>query len=226
LVSRARANVLARFWSATDLRRELDRFTGYRPDTPGVAHYGFDGLDLLLDGIFGAEGRTDSIELPDREMVHYEPVPARVILDLVDHVSLTESDVFYDLGSGLGRVVFLVNLLTGIRCRGVEIRTDLCATSRRVADRFRLANVDIVAADARVADYRDGTVFFMFTPFRGALLQAVLERLHDEARRRPIVVCTYGSCTRRVFELAWLTPQTPDANGDYRLAIFRSDQAL
>jgi hypothetical protein len=222
LFSRVRADLLSGSWTAAELRRELDRFTAYRPESSGVAHHGFDGLDLLLNGVLGTDPAIDPIDPPEPEMVHYEPVPARVILDLVDHVGLTRSDVFNDLGSGLGRVVFLVNLLTGVRCRGVEIRSDLCAAARRVAEQFRLAAVEIIAADAREADYRDGTVFFMFTPFRGALLQAVLERLHTEASQRPIIVCTYGSCTRRVFEAPWLEPVRPDANDDYKLAIFRS----
>ena len=222
LFSRARAKLLSESRNAADLRWELDRFTAYRPGSPGVPHYGFDGLDLLLNGIFGIDAAPDPTEPPDLEMVHYEPVPARVILELIDQTALTPSDVFYDLGSGLGRVVFLVSLLTGIRCRGVEIRSDLVTASRRGAEQFRLASVDIIEADAREADYQDGTVFFMFTPFRGALLQAVLERLHAEARRRPIVVCTYGSCTRQVIKMAWLTPLTPDATGDFQLAIFRS----
>jgi hypothetical protein len=223
LFSRVRSRLLAKSWSAGELRFELDRFTAYRRTSTGKAHYGFDGLDLLLDGIFGTDATPDPIEPPDHQMVHYEPVPARVILDLIDHVNLNASDVFYDLGSGLGRVVFLVNLLTGVRCRGVEIRPDLCAASGRVAEQLGLGGVDIVEVDARQADYRDGTVFFMFTPFRGALLQAVLARLHAEARRRPIVVCTYGSCTRHVFEVPWLTSVTPDAHDDYKLAIFRSE---
>ena len=220
--SRVRSSLLSGSWTASELRRELDRCTAYRPEPSGVAHHGFDGLDLLLDGVLGTNPAIDPTEPEEREMVHYEPVPARVILDLIDHVGLTPTDVFFDLGSGLGRVLILVNLLTGVRCRGVEIRPDLCEAARHVVERFRLDGIDFVAADAREADYRDGTVFFMFTPFRGALLQAVLERLHAEARLRPITVCTYGSCTRRIFELPWLEPVRSDANDDYKLAVFRS----
>ena len=226
LFSRVRAELLSESWTAAGLRRELDRFTAYRPEPSGVAHHGFDGLDLLLDGVLGTSSAIDPTEPPEREMVHYEPVPARVILDLIDNVGLASSDIFFDLGSGLGRVLFLVNLLTGVRCRGIEIRPDLVAAAKRVAAQFRLAAVDVTTADAREADYRDGTVFFMFTPFRDALLQAVLDRLHAEARLRPIAICTYGSCTRRVFEVSWLEAVRPEANDDYKLAIFRSRGGL
>jgi hypothetical protein len=222
LFSRIRDALLAGAWTAAELRCELDRFTEYRPGPIAVAHHGFDGLDLLLDGVLGTDSTVDPRDPPEREMVHYEPVPARVILDLIDQVALTPSDVFFDLGSGLGRVLFLVNLLTGVCCRGIEVRPDLCAAARRVADQLHLAAVEIVETDARAADYGDGTVFFMFTPFRGTMLQSVLALLRAEALLRPITLCTYGSCTQRVVELPWLEPVRPEANDDYKLAVFRS----
>jgi hypothetical protein len=82
--------------------------------------------------------------------------------------------------------------------------------------------VTFVNADAREADYADGTVFFMFTPFKGAILDAVLARLEQEARERPIVVCTYGSCTLYVAEQAWLNSVDDNADHEFKLAVFDS----
>lgn len=222
LFERLRGELLAGRLTRSALRHELDRFTAYRPNQPDRTHIGFDGLDIIVDGILGIESHPDLGELPDPEMVHYEPTPARIVLDFADHVPLTDADVFIDIGSGLGRVVILVNLLTGIRARGIEINPLLCADASRMALDLGRSNVDFVSADAREADYREGTVFFLFTPFRGGLRQAVLDRLHEEARARPIRICTYGSITRRVFEQAWLRIHDPEANHDYRIAVYRS----
>lgn len=204
------------------LRRELDRFTRYSPGSAGPVHFGFDGLDVLLDGIFDVGGRptpTHSL-LPD--MIHYEPTPARVVLDLIDHAEIQSDDVFYDLGSGTGRIVMLVSLLAGIRAVGVEYQPEYLALARQCADNLRLARVDWVNADAREADFSDGTIFYLFTPFKGAMLETVLEKLRQEARNRRITVGGYGTCTRVLFGQTWLRPIDPTANHDYRLSIFQA----
>src|SRR5206468_2904352 len=118
----------------------------------------------------GIATRPDATRGSDPEMVHYEPTPARVILDLVDHAGLRADDVLYDLGSGLGQVVILVNLLTGIPTRGVECQSALCAAARGYAEGLGLWDVAFVEADARAVDFADGTMFYLFTPFRGRML--------------------------------------------------------
>jgi hypothetical protein len=76
--------------------------------------------------------------------------------------------------------------------------------------------------DARAADYTDGTVFFLYTPFTGRLLQAVLARLEAEARTRPITIATYGACTSDVAQQPWLQPTVQQAFEYDTLALFRS----
>jgi SAM-dependent methyltransferase len=155
-------------------------------------------------------------------MVYYQPTPARVILELVEKADIGGGDVFYDLGSGLGQVPILVNLLTGARAVGVEFEPAYCEHAQECARRMNLSQVAFVNLDARVADYADGTVFFMYTPFEGQLLQEVLGRLRDEARKRVLRVCTYGPCTRQVSGQDWLWPVGQRAERVYELAVFRS----
>ena len=57
----------------------------------------------------------------------------------------------------------------------IEINPLLAADAARKARDLGLPNVEFVGVDARRADYRDGTVFFFFTPFRGSVREAVLE---------------------------------------------------
>src|SRR5205814_4709852 len=142
---RLRGDLLAGRLTRSALRHELDRFTAYRPNQPNRTHIGFDGLDVVVDGVLAIESHADLGELPDPEMVHYEPTPARIVLDFADHVPLTAADVFVDIGSGLGRVVILVNLLTGVRAKGIEINPLLCADAQRKARDLGLSNVDFVS---------------------------------------------------------------------------------
>jgi hypothetical protein len=204
------------------LRREFDRYTGYVPSGERPAHLGYDGLDHLIDGLLCVEPvPRKTVELAP-EMVHLETTPARAILDLVDHASLTPSDVLVDIGSGLGQVAILVHLLSGIETRGIEIDPAFCRYARRCVRALGLTGIEFVPVDARDADYTTGTVFYLFTPFVGDMLQAVLDRLRAEARVRSIRVCTYGPCTPHVARQPWLACDAPDPEHEFKLAVFHS----
>jgi SAM-dependent methyltransferase len=155
-------------------------------------------------------------------MVFYQPTPARIVLELIEKADLTKEDVFYDAGSGLGQVAILVNLLSGVRTKGVELEPAYCDYARRCTRELNLSQVEFMNVDAREADYSDGTVFFMYTPFEGSLLQEVLEKLKGESCKRMIWVYTYGPCTLQVARQSWL--ERVDRNGDcmHKLAMFRS----
>jgi hypothetical protein len=145
-----------------------------------------------------------------------------VALDLVDRIDPGARDVFYDLGSGLGHIVFLVHLLTGITCKGIEFEPVFCDYARRCAARLGLPRVSFLNVDARDADYSGGTIFFMFTPFIGTMLQEVLDRLRDEAQKRAVRVCTYGSCTFAAAAQPWLRSVDAEADHEFRLTVFSS----
>ena len=206
----------------SDLRRYVDQFTDYRPQNSDRVYISYDGLDVLVDGLFQLKSAPATTITPAVEMVHCEETPARVLLDLIDHTLLTQTDVFYDLGSGLGQVVLLVHLLTGVKAKGVEVEPAFCAFAQAQAKRLGLTEVTFINSDARTADYSDGTLFFMFTPFRGQLLQSVLERLRQIAQHHPIRLCTFGTCTPHVADQTWLRPLSPNPRHEYKLGIFES----
>jgi len=155
-------------------------------------------------------------------MVFYQPTPARIVLQLVDRAGFLQHDVFYDIGSGLGQVSILVHLLSGIRAKGVEFEPTYCDYARRCARGLNLPEVQFINADAREADYSDGTIFFMYSPFEGRMLERVLERLRHESAKRSIRLCTYGPCTQQVNRQSWL--ECLDDNGIRvdRLAMYRT----
>lgn len=222
LFTQARTAVQSGALTGAAFRQYLDQFTDYKADNRDRVYMSYDGLDVLVDGLFQLKTAPAATLDTTVEMVHCEETPARVLLDLIDHVPLTAADVFYDLGSGLGQVVLLVHLLTGVRTKGVEIEPAFYTFAQQQARALALRDATFINSDARTADYSDGTVFFMFTPFRGQLLQTVLARLQQEAQQRPIRLCTFGSCSSRVADQPWLRPITSDARHEYKLVIFES----
>lgn len=184
---------------------------------PGM---GFDWLDELVSGIlqFSEPDELDRYRQP--EMVPFQPTPVRHILDLIDTSLLSEDDVFVDLGSGLGHVPLLVSMLAGIRTVGIEVQAAYVASAQECAQSLHLSRVRFVAADARTADLSSGTVFYLYTPFRGSILAEVLSMLRRESMRRPIKICSLGPCTSTVANETWL--KTNSLPGPGRIAVFSS----
>lgn len=178
---------------------------------------GYDALDELVDGILRFDPPAGVAALPPG-MVAYQPTPARHALDMIDRAGLGEGDVLFDLGSGLGHVPLLAAIRTRARCVGVEIEPAYVESARRSAAGLAVGNVAFLAQDARAADLSGGTVFYLYTPFTGAILRAVLDALRREAARRAIRICTFGPCTPVVAGEPWL--ETADPPREDRVAIF------
>lgn len=214
MVQRLAARIHDGRYTRAGLARALARFA-----TNDRTH-DYDVLDLLLASLFDAGPQPhEHVEL-EAEMVAYQPTPGRAILDLIDRAELRSADVFVDLGSGLGWVVLLVACLTDARAIGIELEPTYCEFARSVARRLKLGRAAFVAEDARTAPLQCATVYFMYTPFRGAMLQRVLERLQMEATQRTIRVCSYGPCTAELARLPWLAPRGAHAIRDDEIVIF------
>jgi hypothetical protein len=56
-----------------------------------------------------------------RTRVPFVPTHAGDVKFIVEKLGITSTDIFYDLGSGNGKVVFLVEELSGARVRGYEL---------------------------------------------------------------------------------------------------------
>ncbi len=166
---------------------------------------GYDNLDMFLNGLLSSQTAPRETKVREPEMVFYQKTPARVIFELISKAEFTPHDVFYDLGSGLGQVVILVNLMASVTSIGVEFDPAFCSYAEACVAGLDLDNMQFINTDARYADYSSGTVFFMYTPFEGKMLDDVLQRLRSEAGKRTIKIFTYGPCTREVARQPWLT---------------------
>ena len=224
LLHRLRAQLVAQSVPGPWLRQMWETYVGAAAHTSSA----FDNtyLDVFLDGVLGIDVAPEETKTRLPEMIGYYPTPAHVVLALIEHVRLSANDVFYDLGSGLGRVVLLVGLLTAARARGIEFEPAYCAYAQQRAHNLRLSRVTFDNIDARTADYTDGSVFFLYTPFTGRLLQAVLAKLQHEALSRPITLVTYGACTRDVMQQRWLQPTVQQTFAPDTLTCFTSCSVL
>ena len=222
LLRRLRANTRSANFTGADLKGWLDQYVESASHERTQDQVGYDSLDVFVNSLLRADVAPEETKEREPEMVFYQPTPVRIVLELIEKADFSEDDVLYDLGSGLGQVAILANLLTGVRAKGIEFEPAYCDYARRCARRLNLSRVEFMNVDAREADYSDGTVFFMYTPFVGALLQEVLEKLEGESRNRLIRIYTYGPCTVQVSNQSWLERVDHGAKSVYRLGAFKS----
>jgi len=174
--------------------------------------------DAWLDRVLELDGiPADGPDLP-RGCVPYLPCPVDALLRMVDLAGVKASDVFVDLGSGVGRAAALVHLLTGAAAIGIEIQPALVRAARDLTTRLSALRFSPIEGDAtRLAGFIGiGSIFFLYCPFSGARLENVLNDLQVIAHTRPIRVC---SVDLPLPPRPWLSPVAA-LSGD--LAVYRS----
>lgn len=148
----------------------------------------------LLERRHGIEtaGRVELEELglAGKDRVYYKPSEWLTLPRILPKREVAESDVFIDLGSGLGRVVFQAANYPFRRVVGVELSEQLNEVAMRNIDRnrerLRCPDVELITTD--VLDYEipdDVTVAFFANPFQGKTFATVIERLLASVERRP-----------------------------------------
>lgn len=168
------------------------------------AFVGYDVLDEFVNGLLLSAPLPGESVVLDPEMVGYQQTPVRVILELTERGRFARGDVFFDLGSGTGRVSMLVNLLAGVPAEGVEVDPGYAGYANERAAELGLGEVVFVARDAREADCSRATVFFLYTPFRGEIFRVMLSLLEHEAETRRIRIFAWGPCVSRIRAERWL----------------------
>ncbi|WP_250627876.1 methyltransferase [Pinirhizobacter soli] len=206
-------NAVIRGEGAACLRAWFDKLGG-----AGAPSDSYDHADALVAGMFDFANVHDSGTAPGQDMVFYQPTPVRHVVAMIDKLASGPGDTLVDLGSGLGHVPMLVNILTGIRTIGIEVQAQLMERARETAQALNLHGVSFVHGDARAADLSAGTVFYLYTPFKGAVMDEALARLADEARDRPLRIVTFGPCTSRVGAEPWL--ESRDGPGENGVCVF------
>jgi hypothetical protein len=178
-----------------------------------------DARDAWFDRVLGLGGPPDDgPELP-RGCVPYLPCGVDALLQVVDMAHIGPNDVFVDVGSGVGRAMAFVHLVSGAAVIGIEIQTELVHAARDVA-RLVSSRISTVHGDAADVTGRImiGSVFALYCPFSGERLRQVLAQLEAIAQTRPIRVCCIDlplpACD-------WLAAD-PGASGS--VAVYRSTQ--
>jgi hypothetical protein len=173
------------------------------------AGMGYDALDLFLNGLLHPDPIPEEVLPLEPGMVAFQKTPARIALDMVRRGRVASGDYFCDVGSGFGQIPILVHFLTGARVVGIEREPAFAAYARACSAGLGLAEAaEFPVVDARAADYAKATVLYLFTPFRGPMLDEVLDRIRRQSPAGTRLFA-YGPCAAEVARKDWLLPLEP-----------------
>ncbi|HTE01061.1 MAG TPA: class I SAM-dependent methyltransferase [Mucilaginibacter sp.] len=223
LFQKLRTNIRAKGCTGKDFKNLVSEYVDFNlDDNEHQEEAGYDNLDIFINGLLAGKVMPEQTKDLEPEMVYYQKTPARIVFELAEKSHFTEEDVFFDLGSGLGQVAILVNLLAGITVKGIEFEPAFCDYARDCAAELNLSKVEFINIDARKADDSAGTIFFLYTPFKGEMLREILDSLREESLSRQIKLITYGPCTAEVALQSWLDFAGPQHDNPYKLGFFTS----
>jgi len=201
--ARLRARIASGRYTREGLRQVFRALaTAEAPESGTIPHYGLG--DSLLAGLLHPGEPEPETRAIEPELVFYQPSPVHVIVSLFERAELGPGDQICDLGSGLGHVLILARLLFGARALGVEREPAYFEHAQRSIRALCLNGIELLCADAREADFGASNVFFLYTPFRGAVLGQVMKRLREQARTRHLRVCCSGPCSQMITREDWL----------------------
>lgn len=123
---------------------------------------------------------------------------------LFQYLKLSSNDVFYDLGSGYGRVIFYGGVLNPTTSfKGVEIIKERVMHAQPLAEQLGLKNVKFIANDILVELLDDGTVFYIYNAFPSIMGQA-MEKLKLVAKKHTIKIIYEGPREPHIENADWL----------------------
>ena len=202
-----------------DVRALFGQFTDYRPGSAPSQHYQPDSLDLLVDGVLGYDLEKSRLPKRHKEMVHLEVTPASVVLEMTERLAYKAGEVLYDLGAGLGHTLWLAHLLTGLQGVGIELEPTYCSLATKAMQNMQESHIVFEQSDVLEADMSQADIIYMFSPFTGSLLSAVLHKIETEGKHG-LRICAYGAINETLQQQPWLALQGTDSTSAFQLAIF------
>lgn len=137
---------------------------------------------------------------------------------------------FIDCGSGKGRLVLRAACYPFLKAMGVELSPVLTRIAQRNLEaarpRLRCREVEFVTQDAAAFRFpADTSCVFLYNPFGGAVLDAMLANLHKSLEESPrplvLIVSTPDRAERALAGAAWIR-RTDEFHGLRRHVLWRT----
>jgi SAM-dependent methyltransferase len=148
---------------------------------------------------FYAKYNSTSISLNERKekgllenlSLTYGETPWEACVQILGDLEISRQDVFYDLGCGSGRLVFLINRKFGSKSIGIDLIENFIKISNIVCQNLDLKKIKFINADFLKKDLSDGTIFYITaTCFEPELLEKISHKLKEIPLQAKVIIIT------------------------------------
>ncbi|MDQ6826091.1 MAG: class I SAM-dependent methyltransferase [Candidatus Eremiobacteraeota bacterium] len=179
-------------------------YSGRRAGQRFDAQYGVTTEALIFLGDLNAQLVGSSVA----HATHYEPTPVNDFFEFMDALALDfAATTFVDVGSGMGRVVFLAAKHPFKQIIGIELSPALHEVAAEnlkswVDPRQCCKDIRLARADAATFGFPLGhLVLYLYNPFGRPVLTALLENvLANTQTTRDLILCYHTPVEREVIE--------------------------
>lgn len=135
--------------------------------------------------------------------VPFVPTKKVDLVDMITRVGILNTDFVLDLGSGNGKVLFVVERLTGARTRGIQ-RAGWAQIFAKLRKLFTGSKAEFISGDFFKKPWGEATVIYsyLFPP----LMRSVGEKFVEECSAGTKLICRDFSIPQLVPKLTWQTP--------------------
>ncbi len=134
----------------------------------------------------------------------YQPSFYGRLEKMMKYLKPTVNDVFVDLGSGKGRVVFFVATYRLKRVIGVELDKKLFDIAQNNFKKLRINTtpINLINTDAASFTVKEENIFYMFNPFGSKTVERVLQNIKESLLSNPrsIRIVYYAPAHRQLLD--------------------------
>lgn len=135
--------------------------------------------------------------------VPFVPTAKKDIEDMAKRIGIKNDDFVIDLGSGNGKVLFIVEKLTGARTRGIQ-RAGWTQEYGRLKKWLTGSKIELISANFFNESWSDATVVYSY--LYPPLMRSVGEKFRKDCNPGTKLVCRDFYVPEFAFKETWETP--------------------
>ena len=190
----------------------------------GGGLYNYNRDDVEFDTAHNFSIPLERLPRRSRDQFPELSLPLRVIKHISVEASMSSHDRILDIGSGKGRLAVMLHTLTGAQVRGIEIEPSYVTYARERTHNF--SGISFETGDATKVEFQDENIICLINPFRGALMENLLTRIHtyylekkEQDSDSSLKIISQGICSFHLQSKPWLK-QVGSGDGILSVGIF------
>ncbi|MEP7320833.1 MAG: methyltransferase domain-containing protein [Saprospiraceae bacterium] len=129
-----------------------------------------------------------------RKIAKFHFTPVRVAIKAAIYLANSKTTRILDIGSGLGKFCMIGSVKTKGVFTGVEFRKELWTISNKIAQKYKVSNVEFIYSNITEIDFKAYDAFYLFNSFYENIDKS--SPVNDEIKMKQHLYQTYSSYVR------------------------------